>query len=295
VNTLVQHLVDAISLGSLYTLIALGIALIFGIVGMINFAHGELIMIGGFVLVALGAVAFPILAIATVLVVALAAITMERTAFRPVRGADPATLLVTSFAVSFLLQNLALLIEGPRSKGVDVLPSLQDALSLGDVRIQKLNIAIIVTTAVLVVALDLFLRRTSLGLQLRAAAESFDAARLMGVRANLVIAVAFAISGILAGVAAIFLVAQGGAVYPTIGLPPLIIAFVAVVIGGLYSLRGAVVGSFVLAFVTVALQAWLPDDLQQFVVAFTYSFVLLILLVRPEGIVASRSLRGRVG
>ena len=276
-------------------MIALGIALIFGIVGMINFAHGELIMIGGFTLVVVGAVSFPILVVAAVVVVALAALTMERAAFRPVRGADPATLLVTSFAVSFMLQNLALLIAGPRSKGVDVLPSLQDAVAIGDVRIQKLNLAIILTTAALVVLLDLFLRRTSLGLQLRAAAENFESARRMGVRANLVIAVAFAISGILAGVAAIFVVAQGGAVYPAIGLPPLIIAFVAVVIGGLYSLRGAVVGSVVLAFVTVALQAWLPADLQQFVVAFTYSVVLVILLVRPEGIVASRSLRGRVG
>ena len=229
----IQIAIDAASLGALYALLALGVALIFGIMNLINFAYGELMMIGGYTLVFFASAWAPVMIVVTLAAVVVASLLMDRVAFRPVREADPTTLLITSFALSYLLQNVALLIGGPRSKGVDVLPSLQSALAFGVVRIPKLNIAIIVATAVLVVALDVFLPRTSIGLQMRAAAENFDSARLMGVRANLVIAVAFAISGVLAGVASIFLVAQGGAVYPTIGLPPVLIAFVAVVIGGL--------------------------------------------------------------
>lgn len=294
-EALTQDLVDAVSLGSLYALLALGIALIFGIMSLINFAHGELIMIGAYALFLLGTPAFPLLIAGTVAVVALAAVLMERVAFRPVRGADPATLLVTSFAVSFLLQNLALLIMGGRAKGVDLLPGLQDAFLIGDVRIQKLNVAIVLTTAGLLTVLALFLKRTDLGIQMRAAAEDFSTARLMGVRANTVIAAAFAISGVLAAAAAMFLVAQGGTAYPTIGLAPVIVAFIATIIGGLHSLRGAALGGFVLGFLTIVLQARLPEGLQPYRDVFLYSIVILILLFRPHGLVVARSLRGRVG
>lgn len=293
--TLIQDFINALSLGSLYALLALGVALIFGIMSLINFAHGELIMIGAYGLFLFSGPPALVLFAVTIAVVALAAVTMERVAFRPVRGADPATLLVTSFAISFMLQNLTLVIAGGRAKSVDILPSLQGVIELGEIRIDKLDLAIIGTTALLVLGLGVLLKRTSIGIQMRASAENFDAARLMGVRANRVVAVAFAVSGVLASVAAIFLVARGGAAFPTIGLAPVLIAFVSVVIGGLGSLRGAVAGAFVLGFLTVALQAWLPASLTPYRDAFVYTAVIVILLARPQGIFPSRALRGRIG
>ena len=291
----IQDIVDAASLGSLYALLALGIALIFGIMGLINFAHGELIMIGAYTLFLISGPPLPVLIAGTVVAVVLAAVLMERVAFRPVRGAEPATLLVTSFAVAFLLQNLALLIFGSRPKGVNILPSLSDVFTIGDVRFGKLAIVLIVTTIVLLTGLAMFLKRTRLGLQMRAAAEDFDTARLMGVRANQVIATAFALSGVLAATAAIFLVADGGTAYPTIGLAPVIVAFVATVIGGLHSLLGAAIGGFVLGALTILLQAWLPEGLLVYRDSFVYGTVILVLLFRPQGIIAAKSLRERVG
>lgn len=294
-ESLVQDLVDAISLGSLYSLLALGIALIFGVMGLINFAHGTLIMVGAYALLAFAGLPFALLAAITVVVVVAAALAMERVAFRPLRGADPATLLAASFAVVFMLENLALLVVGARPKGADVLASLQGSIEVGGVRIQILNLVTVGVALVLVLGLGALLRRTRIGIQMRAAAEDFEAARLMGVRADVVIASAFAISGVLAAVAAIFLVAEGGTVYPTIGLQPVLIAFIATVIGGLASLKGAVAGAFVLGVLTVALQAWLPAGLSPYRDVFVYAGVIAILLVKPEGLVASRSLRGRVG
>lgn len=294
-ESLIQDLVDALSLGSFYSLLALGIALIFGVMGLINFAHGSLIMIGAYVLFAIADLPFLALAAITVAAVVFSAVGMERVAFRPVRSADPTTLLAASFALAFMLEHLALLLAGARPKGVDVLPSLQGVVELGGVRIQVINLVVVGAAVVLVLGLGALLKRTRIGVQMRAAAEDFEAARLMGVRSDVVIATAFAISGVLAAVAAIFLVAEGGTVYPTIGLQPVLIAFVAVVIGGLASLRGAVVGAFVLGFLTVALQAWLPSGLTSYRDFFVYAAVILILLLKPEGMVPSRSLRGRVG
>lgn len=294
-ESLVQDLIDAISLGSFYSLLALGIALIFGVMGLINFAHASLIMIGAYVLYTISDLPFLALAAITVAAVLLSAVTMERVAFRPVRRADPTTLLAASFALAFMLENLALLLAGARPKGVNVLPSLQGAVELGGVRIQILNLVVVGVTLVLVLGLGAMLKRSRIGVQMRAAAEDFEAARLMGVRSDVVISAAFAISGVLAAVAAIFLVAEGGTVYPTIGLQPVLLAFVATVIGGLASLRGAIAGAFVLGFLTVALQAWLPADLLAYRDVFVYAAVIVILLVRPEGLLPASSMKGRVG
>lgn len=292
---LIQNIVDAASLGSLYALLALGIALIYGIMGLINFAHGELIMIGAYALYLFSGVPILVAIVGATLAVVIAALLMERVAFRPVRGADPATLLVTSFAVSYLLSNLALLIFGARGKGVNILPSLSDFFTIGDIRFGKLSVVLIITTIILLVGLALFLKRTRVGLQMRAAAENFEIARLMGVRADVVIATAFLLSGLLAATASIFLVAQGGTVSPTIGLAPVIIAFIATVIGGLHSLVGAAIGGFLLGALTILLQAWLPEGLLEYRDSFVYGIVILILLFRPQGIVVAKSLRERVG
>jgi branched-chain amino acid transport system permease protein len=149
-------------------------------------------------------------------------------------------------------------------------------------------------TLALFAALTVFLRRTSIGTQMRAAAEDFEMARLMGVRANTVIAASFAITGVLAAVAGVILVAKSGTLVPSMGLQPIVIGFVAIIVGGLGSLRGAVVGAFVLSTLTVTLQATFPYDLRQFRDAFVFAIVMAIFFVRPSGIVVERRLATRV-
>jgi branched-chain amino acid transport system permease protein len=293
-HILIQNAIDAISLGSLYALFALGIALIFGIMGLINFAHGELIMVGAYAVVFLGHPGWPLLIIGTVGIVVVFALGMERVAFRPVRGANPITLLVTSFALSYLLQNLAQLIIGSIPKTTNLSTSLSQYFTIGSITVAKLDVVIVAVTAVLLIALTLFLGKTPLGVQMRAAAENFQMARLLGVRANRVIATAFALSGVLAGVASILLVAQTGVVTPTIGSGPVLVAFIATVLGGMGSLRGAVLGGFVLGVITVALQAYLPLELRYYRDAFAYSAVIVMLLLRPQGLIVAKSVVTRV-
>jgi branched-chain amino acid transport system permease protein len=291
---LIQNLIDAISFGALYALFALGIALIFGIMQLINFAHGELIMVGGYALVLFGKPPWPILILGSVALVVVFALAMERVAFRPVRGANPATLLVTSFAVSFLLQNLATLILGSLPRTVNLSTSLTESIQIGSISVPKIDIVIVGTVLVLVVALGAFLSKTAIGVQMRAAAEDFRMARVLGVRANVVIAVAFAISGVLAGAAAVLLVAQTGTVQPTIGSNPVLVAFIATILGGMGSLRGAVLGGLILGIITVGLQAYLPLELRYYRDAFAYGLVIAMLLVRPQGLIVARSVVTRV-
>jgi branched-chain amino acid transport system permease protein len=286
-ESLVENIVNAISLGSFYALVALGIALIFGIMRLVNIAHGEFIMAGGYVLVLVGA-SVPVLILFCLLVSALLALVAERLVFRPMRKANAATLLVGSFALSYLLQNLAILIFGANARAGSLGEGLTEAIAIGDVRIARINVITLAVTILLGGLLMLFLKRTRLGVQMRAAAEDFETARLMGVRANRVIAASFVLSGLLAGTVAVLLVGQTGAVSPTIGLPPLLIGLVAVVIGGLGSLPGAVLGAYILGAASVALQAGLPVDARPFRDAFLFALVIVILTLRPQGIVARK-------
>lgn len=292
--TVVQHLIDALSAGSLYALLALGIALIFGIVRLVNFAYGELIMLAGYVLVLMAGVPAIIVLPVAIASAAVLSLATERLAFRPARGADPATLLVTSFAVSYLLQNLGLLTFGSLTRSADVLPSLTKPMEVLGVNMSRLDAVVIVVTAVLLIAFTQFLKRTDIGTQMRAAAEDFDMARLLGVRANRVIAVAFGLSGVLAGVAAIALIAKTGSVTPTVGVNVALFGFIAVILGGMGSLSGAVLGGYVLGALTVLLQVVLPEDLRAYRDAFLFAAVLALLVLRPEGLIVASSRKTRV-
>jgi branched-chain amino acid transport system permease protein len=289
----VQYVVDGFSLGSLYALFALGIALVFGVMQLINFAHGELIMVGGYAIVLLGS-ASPVLVIATVIAVCVAlALLLERVAFRPARGADAETLLVTSFAVSFLLQSLATLTLGALPRGASVLHGLNRPLDVAGLSIRGLDLVTVGVTIVLVCGLVAFLK-TRLGVEMRAAAENFRMARLLGVASNKVIAISFAMSGLLAGVAAVILVAQTGLVTPTLGVSPVLAAFIATIIGGIGSLTGAVLGGYALGAVTTALQAALPLELRSYRDAFVFVVVVAVLILRPQGLLAPRTATVRV-
>jgi branched-chain amino acid transport system permease protein len=283
----VQQLVNAISLGGVYALLALGLAIVFSIMGLVNFAHGEIMTLGGyamwFVTIQFGA-PLPVVALAAILTAMAAAVLMERIAFRPVRGASGSTMLLTSFAVSIILQVTFQNVISPRPRGIQLPAELSQVISVFGIGIGLIQLTAIVMVLLSLGLLTLFLRRTTLGISMRAAAQDFAVARLMGIRADGVIATAFAISGLLAGVAAFLWVAQRGSVDPAMGLTPVIKAFIAAVMGGLGSLPGAVVGGFILGFIEVTLQAWLPQEMLPFKDAFSLTIVIFILLWRPQGL-----------
>jgi branched-chain amino acid transport system permease protein len=290
----IQHAFDAISLGSLDAMLALGVALVFGVMRLVNFAWGELVMIGGFTIYAMDTVPWPAVVVAVAAVASVAALVMERIAFRPVRGANPTTLLVTSFAVSILLQNVGAIIWGRRAKGVGFGGKLAEPVVIGGKSIALVDVVSIGVAIGVVAGVALFLKRTRTGLAMRAAAEDFVMARLLGVSANTVIAATFAVSGLLAGVAALLLVSSTGTVQITMGLQPVLIGFVATVIGGMGSLVGASLGGFVLGVLTVVMQTALPLSARGYRDAVVFGIVIAILLVRPGGLVSSTALEERV-
>jgi branched-chain amino acid transport system permease protein len=294
IDRIIQTLADAASVGGLYALTALGIGLIFGVMRLINFAHGELIMIAGYTLLALFGAPIPVMIAAAFVAATVLALATERAAFRPLRNTDPATLLISSFAVSFFLQKTLILVVGARPKGIDFLPALGRQVDVLGVRLQSLQIVTILVSAGLLAGLTWFLTRTRLGLEMRAAAEDFTMARVLGVRANRVIAIAFALSGVLAAVVSCLVVAQTGIVQPRMGLQLTIIAFVGTVIGGLGSLAGAALGGFLVGAATILLQALLPPDLRVFREAFVFVAVTLVLLFRPQGLIPARGLKERI-
>jgi branched-chain amino acid transport system permease protein len=282
----IQHVIDAVSLGSLFALLALGIAVVFGIMRLINFAHGEIIMAAAYAMYLFNALPIPLLVIVTVLAAVLFALLTERLAFRPLRMADPATLMVTSFAVSFIAQNLAIILSGARAKAVVVPQDWLGSWQVLGAYVGKLDFVITLTTIALLIGLAVLLRYTDIGLQMRAAAEDFRMARLLGVRAQRMIPTGFIVSGVLAGIAGFLYIAKVGTFTPLVGLPLLLAAVVSAVVGGLGSLVGAVIGGYVLGVFIVVLQIVLPANLLPYRQALVFTLVLLLLLIRPRGLMS---------
>jgi branched-chain amino acid transport system permease protein len=219
---------------------------------------------------------------------------MERVAFRPIRTASPATLLITSFAVSYCLQSIAVLVFGSLSKSGDITDFAQHTISVGSVTVSQLSVITIGTTFLLLFMTAFIVLRTRIGLRMRATVEDFQMARLVGIRADRVVASAFALSGALAGVTAFLLVAQTAQVDPRIGLVPVLFGFLATIIGGLGSLVGAVVGGFLLGAFATLLQATLPLSFRPFRDAFVFGAVFILLVVRPQGLFVPRGSSTRV-
>jgi branched-chain amino acid transport system permease protein len=301
---LLQNLVDAASLGSLYALAALGVGLLFGILRLVNFAHGDFISIGAYALIVpsfevtaqlfIGTWNWTLMIPTVTLIVVIVALISDALVFRPLRRASAPTLMIASFAVSYVIQNGILMIYGARPKAANLWAGLDTPIMFGELRVPLLQIITIVATLVLMGALTLFLKRTSYGVMMRAAAEDFRMAQYLGVRGDFVIGLAFAISGMLATAVSLLYLSQTGTLSPTMGVPLALFAFVATVIGGMGSLVGAVVGGFLVGFVVIMLQAYLPEELRAFRDAFAFTFVILILLIRPAGIIRTRALVERV-
>lgn len=295
-NTVLQAIVDAASVGGIYALMALGIGLIFGIIRLVNFAHGEFVMVGGYVVLLLLQQGTPTLVVilATLAAVVFLAMNVELIAFRPLRGAAMPTLLIGSFAVSYFIQHVVMMISGGNTKGVDFMSALSEDIAIGGVTVPALQVVAIAMTVALLAGLTWFLKATRFGIEMRAAAEDLRMARLLGIPTNLVIGIAFAVSGLLAAFVALVYIAQTGLLRPQMGVQPALIGFVATVIGGMGSLLGAVVGGFLIGIITVVLQIVLPLELRDFRDAFLFGTLFLLLLVRPQGLIVVRAARERV-
>jgi len=282
-----QFGIDVLSLGGAYALMALGLVIVYGILRLVNFAYGELIMVTGYTMYLVSGSAMPwlVMAACALVMAMVTGVATDYIAFRPVRAKSVTAVLITSFAFSTLLQNAAQLFISPRPRTVPLPELFSQTVEIAGVVTPARNL---ITIAVAVSLLALFawlMRVTVLGIAMRAAATHFTMARMLGVPANLIISSAFAISGLLAGVVALLWIGRIGTVVPGIGLEPLLVAFIATVIGGMRSLVGAVVGGFLLALIDTSLNYTLPQDLLKFRDAFTFSLVIAILLWRPQGLI----------
>ncbi len=286
-----QYLVDAIGTGALYSLMTLGLALVFSVMGLMNFAYGQLVMIGGFSIILLRSQPWWLLILGTILVVVFVSLLMERLAFRPVRNATAMTMLVTSFALAQFLQQLARVAFGANPKPLEQFSELSVQYEVAGLIISRQIILTLVTTILVLIGLALLLRKTNIGIQLRASTEDVGMAALVGIRSNRVIAAAFVISGTIAAIVAILFFATRTNVSWSSGESIVLIAFVGAVIGGLGSMVGAALGGFLMGFVYTMLNALLPMELRVFADAFLYTLVIVVLLIRPGGLIAAKGVR----
>jgi len=285
---LAQNLIDGLGRGSIYALLALGVAVIFGVMHLLNFAHGEMITVSGYAsLWALNAGWSWWLVAPLILVVSVVtSLVIERVAFSRVRGASDFTLLLTSFGVHFVVSAVFLLYVSASVKNFSRPSWISSSTwAIGSLRIETFDTVVILVTIVTLVATTLLLQRTMFGLALRAAAADFDTARLMGVKSDSVIRGAFALSGLLAGIAGVFWLMRAGSTTPSAGIDPMLKAVLAALIGGLGSLRGAVIGGFVLGVSEVLLRSWLPDSIAGLTEGVVFALIAVLFIFRPGGII----------
>ncbi|MGL6278091.1 MAG: branched-chain amino acid ABC transporter permease [Gaiella sp.] len=284
-----QVQVDAIGQGAIFALMAVGIGLVFGVLRLVNFAYGQLIMAGAFALAFASEQDWPVWAGIALCVVVVLALTfaMDVAVFRPLRTQSPATMLIATFAVAFLLQSVALLIDQRDDTLGEPAASLAQLIqpwSILGTEVRKITVVAILTAAVCLGALLLFLGRTSVGLQMRAAAMDFETARLLGVRANRVAGSAVLISGLLAAIVAVLLTVQQPIVTKDFAFFETIVVLAGVVLGGMNRLLSATLGGFAIGYTFGLLQGALPTDQSQYVPSFLFGLVIIVLLVRPQGL-----------
>jgi branched-chain amino acid transport system permease protein len=286
-----QQAINAVSLGSLYALIAVGLSLVFGILRLLNFAHGDIMMVGAFgalLLQGIG-VPFPIALVGGVVAGGVAGYAMERVAFRPVRGAPDVTMFLTSLGVVYILENLGILLFSSSPRNFPLPQWLGHVYRLADGRITFTNINVLTVAFSLAAFFFLywFVTRTPVGLGMRATAEDLTAARLVGVRVNLVIVVAFVIASCFAGLAGMLWAAKTGITDPLMGLNPMLKAFVAAIIGGFGSIGGALLGGYLLGALEILIVA-LPFGMSPYRDALVFGLLIVLLLFRPGGVLQTR-------
>ena len=286
-DKLIQTLISGLSLGSIYALIALGYTMVYGIAKMLNFAHGDIIMVGAYaVITAVFTMGLPpfIAILISIALCALLGIVIEFLAYRPLRQAQPLAVLITAIGVSYLLQNLALLIYGSEQKAFPTIVALP-TVHIGGVYIDGITLATLVVTAVIMVALSLFINNTRMGKAMRAVSEDKEAAELMGISVNRTITVTFAIGSALAGVAAIFYGAAYTYIRPTTGAMPGIKAFTAAVFGGIGSIPGAMLGGILLGVIEQLSKTYISTLWAD---AIVFGVLVVVLVVKPTGLLGKK-------
>ena len=276
-------LISGLSLGSIYALIALGYTMVYGIAKMLNFAHGDVIMVGAFtVIVSVMMLGFPIWAglLLSVVICTVLGMTIERVAYKPLRKAEPLTVLITAIGVSYLLQNVALLIFGSTQKSFPKVFHVS-SVHFGDVSMSGESVVTLAVTIVIMICLSLFINKTRAGKAMRAVSQDKEAAELMGISVNRTISLTFAIGSALAAVAGVFYGATYGFIGPFTGSMPGIKAFVAAVFGGIGSVPGAMVGGILLGVLESMSKAYISTELSD---AIVFASLIVVLLVRPTGL-----------
>jgi branched-chain amino acid transport system permease protein len=282
-----QVIVDAIGLGATYALMAVGIGLVFGVLRLVNFAYGQLVMAGAYTLAYTSAWPLAWSIVACFAVVIALSLLMERAVFRPLREQSPTVMLVTTFAISFVLQSVALLIDirdGQIGEPVASLSSLNQSVAIAGVDVRKVTIVAVLVALGTLGALALLLGRTEIGLRTRAAAADFRTARMLGVKANQVIGLAVVISGALAAAVAVILTVQTPFVTPDFALHDTIIVLVGVVVGGIDRLWTATLGGFAIGLTSGIVNGVLPTDSTIYLPSVVMALVILVLLLRPAGL-----------
>ena len=285
--TFVQTLISGLSLGSIYALIALGYTMVYGIAKMLNFAHGDIIMVGAYaVIVAVMQLSLPpvIAILISIIVCAVLGVVIERLAYKPLRQAQPLTVLITAIGVSYLLQNVALLIFGSEQKAFPTILKLP-AIKLGQVTIDGITLVTLGVTAIIMIALTLFINKTKLGKAMRAVSEDKEAAGLMGISTNRTITITFAIGSALAAVASIFYGATYVYIKPTTGAMPGIKAFTAAVFGGIGSIPGSMLGGVLLGLIEQFSKTYISTLWAD---AIVFGVLVLVLVVKPTGLLGKQ-------
>jgi branched-chain amino acid transport system permease protein len=285
---LIQQVVDGLGRGSAYALIALGLVIIFGVMHLLNFAHGELITISAYVAYFLSTkgASWWLIAPAIVLTSVVCAVATDFIAFRRVRKSSDFTMLLTSFGLVILVRAAFSQWVELKPRNYDKAPWVFNTIDLAGIRFEVYDLVVIGITLLTLLGLTFILQRTLFGLALRAASEDFDAARLMGINSDRVIRNAFALSGFLAGIGGVILLLRRGQADPSMGIEILLFPLLATIIGGLGSLRGAVLGGFILGVMEVLLRSIiLPNDYSQFTDLIIFAFIALLFVVRPGGII----------
>jgi len=288
--TFLQQLANAASLGSLYSLIAIGYTMVYGILRLINFAHGDVFMLGGYFAFYLVGSAFMPWWVALIVAIALSAIfgiCLERVAYRPLRDSPRISLMISAIGASFLIENLCVVLFSGRPKSFPSIPLLDTVVNFGSVSVLSVSLIIPVITAIMLVVLLFVVHKTKTGMAMRAVATDVEAARLMAIDVNWVISITFGIGSALAGLGGIMWAAKYPQLNPLMGIMPGLKCFIAAVIGGIGDIGGAVLGGFLLGFIEIMVAAFLPQ-LTGYRDAFSFVLLILVLLLKPAGLLGKR-------
>ena len=289
-NYILSQLVNGLKLGSIYAIIAIGYSMVYGILKLINFAHGDLLAVGVYtMLVLMGFAGLPIWLVVIVgCAVAIAVgVLMERLAYRPLRGSGEETTLISSLAVSVFLQNLLSMIFTPQKKAFHLPDYLTQTHRIGSISLSTMNIITFILIVVILVALTLLLKKTKIGMAMRACSDNLTASCLMGIKINTVVVTAFVIGSGLAALSGLMLAGEYKTIEPMMGFVPGLKAFCAAVLGGIGSLNGAVLGGFIIGIAEMLFAGLMPSDITPYRDAFIFLLLIVVLLVKPNGILGS--------